>query len=94
MRDNPYNEAELSEARIGSQLSYMEENISKLNAVVLSLQDRIDQVLVPEMLDKNVLVEALPRKPASEISNTIDDLNLEITRLHRCVNNLIERVQL
>lgn len=85
-----------SEARIGSQIEYMSDSLSKLAALVESLQDRIDPILLPEEpANMNAIITASPpRKPASEVSNTIDDLNGQISRIQRMVGSLAERVQL
>lgn len=85
-----------NEARISFQLDYMSDNLSKLAALVESLQDRIDPILLPEEPANvnSIATAAPPRKPSSKISNNIDDLNGQISRIQRAVSILAERVQL
>lgn len=85
-----------SDARIGSQLAYMNDQLSKTQALLTELEQRILQILIPDGVEKENLIamDNVPRKMASELSNTIDDLNSQIGRLQRRIMVMTERVQL
>lgn len=84
----------LSEARIGSQLNYMSDSLMKLTALVEGLQGHLNPILLPNMEENERSVPFPPRKPSSEMSNMIDDLNSQISRLQCMIGVLTERVQL
>jgi hypothetical protein len=85
----------LSEARIGSQVGYMQDSLAKLMELVHILSDRLNPILLPnDILTQSIETASPPRKPASELSNTLDDMNGQISRLQRMVSTLTERVQL
>lgn len=94
-RDEP--DEELSDARIGSQLAFMGEQINQANAMLSELQQTIDPVLLPSLpgptaMDDNI--KSPGPKPTSEISGRIDDLNSELSRLQQRILHLTKRVQL
>lgn len=84
-----------SDARISAQLSYMQDQISKTSSIFNDLISRLDSILIPQM-DSTVSpgINDVPRKMASELSNTVDDLNSQINRLQRRIGETLERVQL
>jgi len=85
-----------SDARIGPQLGYMQDSLSKLTSLIESLGEKVSPILLPEdSVNVNMPITASPpRKPASEVSNMIDDLNGQITQLQGMVVRIAERVQL
>lgn len=88
-------DAEQSDARIGAQLAFMGDQIQKTSALLTELELRIEQVLIPENVEpKDGNVPSPPRKPASELSNTIDDLNEQIGKVQTKIQRLYRRVQL
>lgn len=87
-------DADVSDARIGSQLGFMSDQLQKLMALISDHELRIDQILMPEHERPMNAVASPPRKPASELSNTIDDLNEQIGRAQARIQGLTGRVQL
>lgn len=85
---------EPSDARIISQLAFMNEQLMITQKMFSELQNRIEPVLIPDMDDQKAEVSSPPRKLASELSNVIDDLNGQITRLQYRIETTARRVQL
>lgn len=84
---------EPSDARISSQLSFMQEQVSITHKMFEELTSRLEPVLIPDMDEGNV-IPGPPRKMASELSNTVDDLNGQLRRLQGRIDNVLRRVQL
>jgi hypothetical protein len=93
-RDAP--DSELSDARISSQLSFLGEQISKINAVFTELQMAIDPILLPELPSSSNIAEVkMPAsKPTSEISSRLDELASEVGRFQQRILHVTKRVQL
>ena len=90
-------ESDFSNSRIASQVAYMNDQIQKAAALFSELENRLDLVLVPEQADPMNSVNpsgAVPKKIASELSYTIDELNNQLGRLQSRIANVIQRVQL
>lgn len=94
MRDYEMEDRDPSDARIGPQLAFMGDQLQKLSALISEHEMRIDQILMPDQERPMNAVPSPPRKPASELSNTIDDLNEQIGRLQNRIQGLTGRVQL
>lgn len=85
---------ERSDARITAQLGYMTEQLSITQKMFSELTNRLEPVLMPEMDDVNAIPNDPPRKMASELSNVIDDLNGQISRLQGRIMKVMDRIQL
>lgn len=93
MRDRE-RENEASDARIQAQLGYMTERLMIIQKTFSELQNRLDPILIPDIEDDRAEVASPPRKMASEMSNTIDDLNDQISRLQNRMERVLQRIQL
>lgn len=83
-----------SDARIQAQLSFMTEQLMISQKMFSELTNRLEPVLLPEFDEASTVPNDVPRKAASEISNVLDDLNGQITRLQGRISRVIDRVQL
>lgn len=91
---SPCREEEMSDARITSQLAFTVEQLSKTRVLLSELEDRISPVLMPDHSEPANATDMPDRKPASDLSNTIDDLNRFIGTIQEGIINISQRVQL
>lgn len=87
-------ESEPSDARIQAQLGFMQEQFSITQKMFSQLTSQLEPILIPDMEDKDGPENAVPRQAASEISNTLDDMNAQVSRLQSRINRVAERLQL
>lgn len=88
-RDN-----EPSDARISSQLDYMTEQVSIAHKMLSKLTNDLEPILIPEIDGPETRPGDVPRKLASDMSNRIDDLNSQISRLQSRMETVMQRIQL
>lgn len=85
---------EPSDARISAQLDFMTEQLSICQKMFSMLTSQIEAILLPEIDGPENAIGDVPRKMASELSNRLDDLNGQISRLQNRIEKVSRRVQL
>lgn len=84
---------ELSDARITSQLNWVDEQLSKTAALAHELRDRLTPILLPSIPSGGEVAGPSP-KGTSEVSAHLDGIQQQVMNLQEFLAKTLERIQL